>query len=83
MLSEHEARSIAERAVDRLGGADALDALFREAHEPYPVQEMIVDDFRVLVRLRHRSGPASVNVGPYTFDLQNRQLVLANKRSDD
>lgn len=83
MLSEQEARSIAERAVDHLGGVDALDALFQEEHEPYPVQEMIVDDFRVLVRLRHRSGPASVNVGPYTFDLRNRQLVLANTLSDD
>lgn len=83
MLSEQHARSIAERAVDRLGGVDALDALFHEEHEPYPVQEMIVDEFRVLVRLRHQRGPASVNVGPYTFDLRNRRLVLANTLSDD
>lgn len=83
MLSENEARSIAERAVDRPGGIDALCALIREAHAPYPVQEMIVDQFRVFVRLRNQSGPAPVNVGPYTFNLRNRQLVLANILLDD
>jgi hypothetical protein len=59
MLSEQDARSLAERAVDRLGGAAALDSLFQEADEPYPAQELIVDDYRVFVRLRHPSGPAS------------------------
>lgn len=83
MLSEHDARSLAERAVDSLGGAAALDALFHEEHVPYPVQELIVDDYRVFVRLRHEGGPASVSVGPYTFDLRDRHLVLANTETDD
>ena len=83
MLSEKDAALLAERAVDRLGGAATLDSLFQEADEPYPVQELIVDDYHVFVRLRHPSGPASVSFGPYAFDLRDRHLVLANTSSDD
>jgi hypothetical protein len=75
MLSEQNARDIAKREVDRLGGIDALEGLYHEMHEPNPVQEFIVDDELVFVRLRHVAGPASVDVDPYTFEIRDGRLV--------
>lgn len=74
-MDEDRARELAMRAVDRLGGVDALQDLFKEAHEPYPEHEFIIEDQRVFVRLRDEQRPPTIYVGPYTFELRDRQLV--------
>lgn len=77
MLSEQDARDIAGRAVERLGGFDALEGLYQEQPEAYPDQELVVEDQRVIVRLRGRDRPATIDVGPYTFEIRNDNLVRA------
>lgn len=74
-MDEDQARDIALRAVERMGGIAALAELYREGHESDPEYEFVVDDQRVFVRLRHDDTPATVYVGPYTFEIRGDQLV--------
>ncbi len=75
MLTEERARELAERAIERLGGVDALERLFEESHTAYPEHEMVIGEERVIVRLREEDRPATVYVGPYTFELRDHRLV--------
>lgn len=75
MLDEDQAREIALRAIDRLGGVEALERLYTEGHEPYPEHEYVIEDQRVVVRLRDRTRPPTVYIGPYTFELRRESLV--------
>ena len=75
MLDENTARDLALRAVDRLGGVVALEDLYREGHEPYPEHEYLIGEQRVIVRLRAEARPATVDVGPYTFEVRDGGLV--------
>lgn len=74
-MDEARARKLAQRAIDELGGNVALEHLYREEHTPDPEQEFIIEDERVVVRLRCADRPATVNVGPYTFELRSGELA--------
>lgn len=76
-MDEAHALEVAQRAIDRLGGFDALETLFLESHAPYPEHEFVIEDLRVVVRLRGDDRPATVYVGPYTFEVRGHQLVRA------
>lgn len=76
-LDEARARDLAARAIERLGGMAALEHLFEEPHVPNPEHDLIVEDERVIVRLRDGERPTTVYIGPYTFELRDQRLVRA------
>lgn len=76
-MDETRARDLATRAIERLGGMEAVEHLFVEPHVPNPEHELVIEDQRVMVRLRDAQRPATVYVGPYTFELRDRRLVRA------
>ena len=74
-LSEAEARSIAEQAVERAGGAEQVYKNPRHPFAPNANRTYEIDGHKVKVRIGESSAPAIVEIGRFVYEIQPEGLT--------
>jgi len=80
-LTENDAMTLAERAVDEAGGPRAI---YRNPRHPYALKQtrdFVYDGHAVEVRPGEISSPAIVSVGGYVFQINEDGIELLMRPS--
>jgi hypothetical protein len=74
-LTEKEARSIAEQAVEKAGGAQQVYMNPRHPYAPNANRSYEIDGHKVTVRIGESSSPAIVEIGTFVYEIQPEGLT--------
>ncbi len=75
-LDEAQARRLALRALDQLGGARAVYRSPRHPLSPAGTRMLCIDTYNVRIRYGEMSSPAVVEVADYVFEIRDEELIL-------
>jgi hypothetical protein len=76
MLSEADARNLALRALDRLGGPQAVYRSPRHPFSPTGMRVFTLDDVEIRIRYGEISSPAVIELAGYVFEIREDELIL-------
>lgn len=76
VLSETEARALALRALDELGGPRAVYRSPRHPFSPAGTRVLEIDDVQIRVRYGEISSPAVVELAGFVFEIRDDELIL-------
>lgn len=74
-LTEQQARSIAEQAVDQAGGARQIYTNPRHPYARNAIRTFEIEGHSVTVRIGESSAPAIVEIGSFVYEIQPEGLV--------
>jgi hypothetical protein len=74
-LSEHDARAIAEEAVERAGGSRQIHGNPRHPFAPNAIRKYEIQGHPVTVRIGESSAPAIVEIGAFVYEIQSEGLL--------
>lgn len=79
MLSEDEARSVVEEAVERAGGARFIVGNPRHPFALNPTRDEVVAGHVVTIHFSEISAPAVALVGGWVFEIRETELVVLSR----